>query len=88
MITKAQRTKLKKILKRSFIPDIQEVLKLKNILNKKGKPYSVAYISHVFNGLESNKDIENAIFEVYASKKEELTETQVSRAKKLQELEK
>lgn len=87
MITKANRTKLKKLLKRSFIPDIQNVLKEKNIFNKKGNEYSVAYISHVFNGKESHQDIEEAIFEVYENKKIELAKTQEKREKKLQSLE-
>lgn len=87
MITKANRTKLKKLLKRSFIPDIQNVLRDKNIFTKKGNEYSVAYISNVFNGKESNKNIEDAIFEVYENKKIELAKMQEQREKKLQSLE-
>ena len=83
MITKTQRTKLKKQLKRSFIPEIQTVLKQKNSFNKKGKQYSVSYISQVFNGIECNKDIEDAIFQVYENKKKELAFIQVERNKKL-----
>jgi hypothetical protein len=88
MITKVLRTKMKKILKRSFIPDIQNVLKEKNILNKKGNEYSVAYISNVFNGKESNKDIEDAIFDVYELKKKELAKMQENRKKRLESIEK
>lgn len=87
MITKANRTKLKKLLKRSFIPDIQNVLRDKNIFTKKGNEYSVSYISNVFNGKESNKNIEDAIFEVYENKKIELAKMQEQREKKLQSLE-
>lgn len=87
MITKANRTKMKKLLKRSFIPDIQSILKEKNILNKKGNEYSVAYISNVFNGYESNEAIEEAIFDVYELKKKELAKTQENRKKRLESLE-
>lgn len=83
MITKTQRTKLKKILKRSFIPDVQNVLRKKNILTKKGIEYSVSYISQVFGGLENNKDIEDSIFEVYQIKKTELAKLQEERNQKL-----
>jgi hypothetical protein len=83
MITKTQRTKLKKLLKRSFIPDVQNVLREKNILNKKGLEYSVSYISQVFGGIENNKDIEDSIFEVYQLKKTELAKLQEERNQKL-----
>lgn len=79
MIKKTERTKLKRLLKRSFIPDVQQVLRDNNILNLKGNEYSTQYISHVFNGRETNIDIENAIFEVYQTKKQELAKMQVQR---------
>lgn len=85
MIPKAQRTKLKKMLKRSFIPDVQQVLRDKNILNKKGEEYSSTYISHVLNGRESNEFIEEALFEVYQQKKQELAKMQEKRAKLLED---
>lgn len=83
MISKAQRTKLKKLLKRSFIPDVQYILREKNVVNKKGFEFSISYISQVFGGLESNKDIEDAIFEVYQNKKTELANLQTERNKRL-----
>lgn len=83
MITKTQRTKLKKLLKRSFIPDVQNILREKNIFNKRGMEYSVSYISQVFGGIENNKDIEDSIFEVYQLKKTELAKLQEERNQKL-----
>lgn len=83
MISKAQKNKLKRVLKRSFIPDIQDILSKKNILNKKGLQYSVPYISQVLNGVESNKNIEDAIFELYHTKKTELAKMQDERNQKL-----
>jgi hypothetical protein len=61
---KTERKKLKKILGNVFIKDVQDILRKKNILNKKGNEYSVSYISNVFNGIEDNKDIEIAFYEL------------------------
>lgn len=61
---KTERKKLKKILGNVYIKDVQEILLKKNILNSKGKQFSKAYISNVFNGVESNNEIELAFFEL------------------------
>jgi hypothetical protein len=78
MITIAHRKKLKKLFKSGYSEDIKEILSSKNILGKTGKPFSSSYINHVFNGRNTNEDIEDAIFELYqkrvyeVSKKKEL----------------
>lgn len=65
MITKAQKKKLRKVIGTRYSKLIQAFLIEKNHFNKNGKPYSIAYISHVFNGRYSDINIENAFFEVY-----------------------
>lgn len=77
MIGKSDRIKLKRILKNEWIADVLEKLSEKQILNKKGKPYEKTYISKVFNGDNSNEEIEKAIFEVYAEKKLKQTNLRV-----------
>ncbi|UOX32393.1 hypothetical protein LXD69_10045 [Flavobacterium sediminilitoris] len=69
MIKKTEKIKLKKVLKSKWIPEVMSKLAEKEILSKKGVPYTKAYISHVFNGINSNDDIEIAIFEVYNERK-------------------
>lgn len=71
MIKKTQRTKLSKVLKRSFIEDVLEILEKKEIKNKKGEAFSKMYISLVFNGKNENPDIELAIIELYLIRKEQ-----------------
>lgn len=65
MITVAQRKKLKKAFKSGYSQGVIEILKDKNIVGKKGFPFSDSYITHVFNGRNSNIFIEEAIFELY-----------------------
>ncbi len=71
MISKSERIKLKEILKEPFILEVIGILNKKKIYNKNGKPFSKAYISHVFNGKNANKEIEYAIFEVAEKRKEQ-----------------
>lgn len=69
MINKTLRKQLKKQLKNKWIDDVISELATKKILDKKGKPYSKSFISHVYNGLNSNFSIENAIVKVYENRK-------------------
>jgi len=73
MIKNAQRKKFKKVLKGRFSKDVLTSLKVKNIVNEEGKPFSVSFISHVFNGRYDNEDIETAILEVFQERKLELS---------------
>jgi hypothetical protein len=79
MITIGQRTKLKKILKSGYSKEVQAVLKEKNILNKKGFSFGESYIRHVFNGINSNSDIEDAIFLIYQKRYNELSKKRIER---------
>ena len=65
MITVAQRKKLKKVFKNGYSQGVKEILNAKNIVSKKGNPFSDSYINHVFNGRNENEAIEEAIFELY-----------------------
>jgi len=69
MITNAQRKKFKKVLKGRFSKDVLTILETKGVVNEEGKPFSVSFISHVFNGRYDNEDIEIAILEVYQERK-------------------
>ncbi len=65
MITTAQRNKMRKVFKKGYSKDVQVLLHEKSVFNKKGLPFGESYINHVFNGRNTNLDIEEAIFELY-----------------------
>ena len=65
MITAGQRNKMKKVFKTGYSKEVQKLLAEKAIWNKKGLPFSNSYITHVFNGRNTNNDIEEAIIELY-----------------------
>lgn len=65
MITAGQRNKMKKVFKKGYSKEVQKLLEEKAIWNKKGLPFSNSYITHVFNGRNTNNDIEETIIELY-----------------------
>ena len=65
MITAGQRNKMKKVFKTGYSKEVQKILAEKAIWNKKGLPFSNSYITHVFNGRNSNNDIEESIIQLY-----------------------
>ena len=73
MITAGQRNKMKKVFKTGYSKDVQKLLAEKAIWSKKGFPFSNSYITHVFNGRNSNNDIEEAIIELYQKRLHEET---------------
>lgn len=73
MITAGQRNKMKKVFKKGYSKDVQRLLAAKAIWNKKGLPFSNSYITHVFNGRNTNNDIEEAIIELYQKRLHEET---------------
>lgn len=83
MINKIERKKLKKLLVSKWIQEVMQKLEDKNVLNKKGEPYTKAYISHVFNGKNEHPIIENFIFEVYQERKLQQSKMRVERLQKL-----
>ncbi|WP_046758864.1 hypothetical protein [Kordia jejudonensis] len=68
MIHKEQRKKLKKALGYHYTGKVLKILKEKNVTNRSGKPYGTSMIRNVFNGLNENLKIENAILELYTRK--------------------
>lgn len=83
MITKTQRNKLKKYLKRGYVSEVLLELNRKKILNTKGKPHSESIIRNVFNGLQSNPDIEDAFLVVYSNRKTEFEKIEKKKNKLL-----
>ena len=73
MITPGQRNKMKKLFTGGYSKEVQKLLAEKAIWNKKGLPFSNSYITHVFNGRNTNNDIEEAIIELYQKRLHEET---------------
>ncbi|KAB8155435.1 hypothetical protein EZY14_005990 [Kordia sp. TARA_039_SRF] len=71
MITKEQRKRLKKTLGYHYTGNVLKILKKRGITNRKGSPYGSSMIRNVYNGLNENKEIENAILDLYIQKLEE-----------------
>lgn len=65
MIKKTERIKLKRVLKNKWIQKVLDKLSENKVFTEKGKEYDKTYVSHVFNGRNTNENIEKAIFEVY-----------------------
>jgi len=79
MITVAQRNKIKKVLGNRYSKRVQVLLNEKGIFNKKDETYSIAYISHVFNGRNSDDRIEKVIFELYQKVRDEQSEMRIEK---------
>lgn len=71
MITLTQKNKMKKVFKKGYSKEVQERLDAKGIFTKKGVSYGIAYITHVFNGRNSNIEIEETIIALYKEKIDE-----------------
>ncbi|WP_430408583.1 hypothetical protein [Kordia sp.] len=65
MITKKQGKKLKEVLGYHYTAGVLKILKQKKITSNRGKPYGTSMIRNVFNGLNENVKIENAILELF-----------------------
>ncbi|WP_046743829.1 hypothetical protein [Kordia zhangzhouensis] len=75
MIRKEQRKKLKEVLGYHYTEGVLKILKEKNVTSRNGKPYGTSMIRNVFNGLNENEDIENAIIELFIRTQQDLKET-------------
>lgn len=71
MIKTAERKKMKKLFKRGYSKEVLHKLNENGIVTKKGSPYGVSYITHVFNGRNENPEIEKTILALYTEKLEE-----------------
>lgn len=81
MIHKEQRRKLKEILGYHYTDGVLKILKEKKITSRSGKPYGSSMIRNVFNGLNENEDIENAIIALFIRTQEEEKEIVEARNK-------
>ncbi|WP_298513422.1 hypothetical protein [uncultured Kordia sp.] len=79
MIRKEQRKKLKETLGYHYTDGVLKILKEKKIMSRKGRPYGSSMIRNVFNGLNENEDIENAIIELFVRTQEDIKETEETR---------
>ncbi|EDP98165.1 hypothetical protein U8527_19355 [Kordia algicida OT-1] len=79
MIRKEQRKKLKEVLGYHYTEGVLKILKEKKITSRNGKPYGSSMIRNVFNGLNENEDIENAIIELFVRTQEDIKETTEAR---------
>ncbi|WP_046759234.1 hypothetical protein [Kordia jejudonensis] len=66
MIHQEQRQKIKKVLGYHYTDKVLKILKEQDVTNRSGKPYGTSMIRNVFNGLNENVKIENAILELFA----------------------
>ena len=72
MIKITERKRMKKVFKTGYAKDVQNRLTANGIMNQKGESFGISYITHVFNGWNSNLDIEETIIAIYQEKIEEL----------------
>ncbi|MEM6718482.1 MAG: hypothetical protein AAF611_04110 [Bacteroidota bacterium] len=79
MIRKQQREKLKEVLGYHYTDGVLKILKEKNVTSRSGRPYGSSMIRNVFNGLNENEDIENAIIELFIRTQEGIKETEEAR---------
>jgi len=70
MIHKKQRIILKKALGYHYTQGVLKILKQRSITNRKGTAYGSSMIRNVFNGINENKAIENAILELFTQQLE------------------
>ncbi len=80
MITKTDRIKLKRFFKKPYTADVLKKLSERQYFNKKGKPFSKSYITHVYNGIRQEDTIEEVILELYQERKKEFSKLKTLRA--------
>lgn len=71
MITEEERAQLKALFQGRYANDILKILSERMILNRNGEPHNAQYIRMVFQGVRQNKDIEAAIWQLAAKKKQD-----------------
>ncbi len=69
MISKSQKERLQKHLKKDWIQSVFIELKRQNITSSRGTPYRESMIRMVFIGKIEHDGIEQAIFDVFESRK-------------------
>lgn len=69
MITKSQKEKLQKHLKKDWIPEVLQELEKHNIISSRGTAYSESMIRMTFIGKIEHTGIERAIFKIFETRK-------------------
>ena len=81
MITQIERENLKKTLGTRYSKAVLDILSEYGATKENGNPYSIGFISHVFNGRYENQAIEMAIYELYDRKQKSSLELLKKRKK-------
>lgn len=79
MIGKKQREKIKEVLGYHYTGGVLKILKENKITSRNERPYGSSMIRNVFNGLNENEDIENAIIELFVRTQEDIKQTEDAR---------
>lgn len=79
MFTKEQTKVMKPVLGRRYTADVLAVLSTKGVTSRKNAPYNANTIRTIFNGEEGNLDIEEAILEVYETRKAKIDAIEVKK---------
>ena len=74
MIKKEERILLKILLGHNYTREVGFLLRSKKVSSRRGTRYSASMIRRVFNGYAKNTEIENAILQVYATRKQRMEE--------------
>jgi hypothetical protein len=72
MITELEQKQLKILFQGHYTEDVLKILNSQHILNRNGQPHNPQYIRMVFQGIRKNTNIENAIWQLAAKRKQEL----------------
>ena len=83
MITQTQNAILKEYLGHDYVNDVLEILSKKNVKTRDNKQYSAASVRAVFNGRLANEDIEDALLQVYSSRKLQFEKREAKKLKLL-----
>ncbi|TXE18588.1 hypothetical protein ES692_05975 [Psychroserpens burtonensis] len=70
MITKTDKKILKIHLKNDYVKDVLKNLLNKGVVSRNNQAYSQSMIRSVFNGITTNDEIETAMLEEYAIRKQ------------------
>lgn len=82
MITEKEQKQLRNLFQGHYTEGVLKILNDKHIRNRNGQPHNAQYIRMVFQGIRKNSDIESAIWQLAAKRKQEL-EWQKLQKKKL-----
>lgn len=72
MITELEQKKLRTLFRGHYTEDVLIILNNKHILNRNKEPHNSQYVRMVFQGIRNNTDIEAAIWQLAAKRKQEL----------------